>query len=119
MIKSENARLNGWVYITIEGRDLGSWVSTAQEAVAAAVSLPPGYTIDWAGQYQYLVRAGERLSWIIPLTLAIILLLLYLSFRNIVQALMVMVAVPFVITSYSIHYTKLYEPTASCAPSRD
>jgi Cu(I)/Ag(I) efflux system membrane protein CusA/SilA len=94
VIKSENARLNGWVYITIGGRDLGSWVSTAQQAVAAAVSLPPGYTINWAGQYQYLVRAAERLAWIIPLTLAIILLLLYLSFRNIVQALMVMVAVP-------------------------
>jgi Cu(I)/Ag(I) efflux system membrane protein CusA/SilA len=94
VIKSENARLNGWIYITIGGRDLGSWVSTAQQAVAAAVSLPPGYTINWAGQYQYLVRAAERLAWIIPLTLAIILLLLYLSFRNIVQALMVMVAVP-------------------------
>jgi Cu(I)/Ag(I) efflux system membrane protein CusA/SilA len=94
VIKSENARLNGWVYVTLAGRDLGSWVSTAQQAVATAISLPPGYTISWSGQYQYLMRASERLAWIIPLTLAIILLLLYLSFRNAIQALMVMVAVP-------------------------
>jgi len=94
MIKSENARLNGWIYVTIEGRDLGSWVKAAQQTVAAALSLPPGYTVSWSGQYEYLLRATERLGWIIPLTLAIILLLLYLSFRNAVQALMVMVAVP-------------------------
>jgi Cu(I)/Ag(I) efflux system membrane protein CusA/SilA len=94
MIKSENARLNGWVYVTIDGRDLGSYVSAAQQAVDEAVSLPVGYTIAWSGQYEYLMRASERLAYIIPLTLAIILLLLYLSFRNIVQALMVMVAVP-------------------------
>ena len=94
MIKSENARLNGWVYVTIDGRDLGSYVSAAQQAVNEAVSLPVGYTIAWSGQYEYLMRASERLAYIIPLTLAIILLLLYLSFRNIVQALMVMVAVP-------------------------
>jgi len=94
VIKSENARLNGWVYVTLAGRDLGSWVNTAQQAVATAISLPPGYTISWSGQYQYLMRASERLAWIIPLTLAIILLLLYLSFRNAIQALMVMVAVP-------------------------
>jgi Cu(I)/Ag(I) efflux system membrane protein CusA/SilA len=94
LLRSENARLNGWIYITIDGRDLGSWVSSARQAVADAVPLPPGYTLSWSGQYEYLLRAGERLAWIVPLTLAIILLLLYLSFRNVVQALMVMVAVP-------------------------
>lgn len=83
-----------WVHVTIEGRDLGSYVNAAQQAVDEAVALPAGYTISWSGQYEYLLRASERLAYIIPLTLAIILLLLYLSFRNVVQALMVMVAVP-------------------------
>jgi Cu(I)/Ag(I) efflux system membrane protein CusA/SilA len=94
VMKSENARLNGWVYVTLEESDLGSYVRTAQRAVEQAVALPPGYTITWSGQYEYLLRASERLAYIIPLTLAIILVLLYLSFRSVAQALMVMVAVP-------------------------
>jgi len=94
VIKSENARLNGWVYINIADRDLGSWVAEAQHAVSEQVTLPPGYTLTWSGQYEYLQRAQARLAWIIPLTLAIILLLIYLSFRNLVQALLIMLAVP-------------------------
>ncbi|RJQ48512.1 MAG: efflux RND transporter permease subunit [Gammaproteobacteria bacterium] len=94
MIKSENARLSGWVYAYIEGRDLGSYVQDAKRALQDELKLPPGYTLTWAGQYQYLERARERLQYVIPVTLAIILLLLYLSFRNFTQACMVLGAVP-------------------------
>lgn len=94
MIRSEDARLTGRVFATISGRDLGSYIDDAQKAVAEGVRLPPGYTLTWAGQYEYMQRAEERLAWIVPLTLVIILLLLYLSFRNVIQALMVLAAVP-------------------------
>jgi Cu(I)/Ag(I) efflux system membrane protein CusA/SilA len=94
MIKSEDARLNGWVYVDITGRDLGSYVADAQHVVAQHVKLPPGYSIGWSGQYQYLTRASERLRYIVPLTLVLILLLLYLNFRNMTEALMVMGALP-------------------------
>ncbi len=93
-IKSEDARLNGWVYVDIKGRDLGSYVADAQRVVAGHVKLPPGYTISWAGQYQYLQRASERLSYIVPLTLTLIFFLLYLNFRNMTEALIVMGALP-------------------------
>ena len=94
MIRSEDARLNGRVYVTIGDFDLGSYIAAARQAVSAQVKLPPGYTLTWAGQYEYMLRAGQRLTQIVPFTLAIILVLLYLSFRNFTQALMVMAAVP-------------------------
>jgi len=94
MIRSEDARLNGRVYVTIKDRDLGSYIADARQAVTEKVELPPGYTLTWAGQYEYMQRAAQRLSQIIPFTLVIILVLLYLSFRNFTQALMVMAAVP-------------------------
>ena len=94
MLKSENARLSGWIYVQIEGRDLGSYVSDAKQRVGDQVKLPAGYTLAWSGQYEYLERAKQRLQYVIPFTLAIILLLLYLSFRNLTQSLMVMGAVP-------------------------
>jgi len=94
LIKSENARINGWVYITTDGRDMGSYVKDAKQALQDQLSLPAGYTLSWAGQYQYLERAQQRLSYIIPVTLFIILILLYLSFRSLSESLMVMLAVP-------------------------
>jgi Cu(I)/Ag(I) efflux system membrane protein CusA/SilA len=94
MIKSEDARLNGWVYVDIAGRDLGSYVADAQRVVAGHVKLPPGYSLSWAGQYQYMQRASERLAYIVPLTLIMILLLLYLNFRNLTESLIVMGALP-------------------------
>jgi len=94
MIKSEDARLNDWVYVDIQGRDLGSYVADAQRVVANHVKLPPGYSIGWSGQYQYLTRAAERLHYIVPLTLVLIFLLLYLNFRNMTEALIVMGALP-------------------------
>jgi len=94
-IKSENARLNGWTLIDIKGRDLGSYVKDAQRVVAEQVDVPPGYSISWSGQYEYMKRAEERLTIVVPLTLAIIMLLLYLNFRNIVEVLIIMGTVPF------------------------
>lgn len=93
-IKSENARPNGWTYVDIDGRDLGSYVVEAQQVVAAQVDLPPGYSINWSGQYEYLLRAKERLTYVVPLTLAIIVVLLYLSFRRLAEVVMIMATLP-------------------------
>ncbi len=94
-IKSENARLNGWTLVDISGRDLGSYVEEAQKVVAEQLQLPAGYSIAWSGQYEYMVRAKERLSVVVPLTLAIIMLLLYINFRNVIEVLIIMGTLPF------------------------
>ncbi|VAW50359.1 Cobalt-zinc-cadmium resistance protein CzcA; Cation efflux system protein CusA [hydrothermal vent metagenome] len=94
MIKTENARLNGWIYIDIEGRDLGSYVKDAQQTVADQVNLPPGYSISWSGQYEFMVRAVERLTTVVPVTLVIIILLLYMNFRNITEVLIILGTLP-------------------------
>jgi Cu(I)/Ag(I) efflux system membrane protein CusA/SilA len=94
MIRSENARLSGWIYIDFRDRDIGSYVAAAQTAVAEKVKLPPGYTIVWSGQYEYLQRAMERLTVVVPFTLAIILLLLYLNFRNGMEVLIIVTTLP-------------------------
>ncbi|MBT8102368.1 MAG: efflux RND transporter permease subunit [Gammaproteobacteria bacterium] len=93
-IKSENARLNGWSYVDITGRDLGSYVAEAQRVVADRVELPAGYSLAWSGQYEYMVRAKEKLSVVGPLTLAIIVLLLYLSFRRFAEVAIIMGTLP-------------------------
>ncbi|MEZ5540468.1 MAG: efflux RND transporter permease subunit [Pseudomonadota bacterium] len=95
MLKSENARLNGWVFVDIRDQDLGNYVSTARRAVAAQVELPPGYSIAWSGQYEYLLRATQKLRHVIPLTLCIIFVLLYLAFRHAGEAILVMLSLPF------------------------
>jgi copper/silver efflux system protein len=95
MIKSENSRPAGYVYVDIRGRDLGSYVADAQAAVAAQVTLPPGYSIAWSGQFEYLERAAKRLAIVVPFTLAIILVLLYLTFRSIGAAALIMATLPF------------------------
>ncbi|MBE9515848.1 MAG: efflux RND transporter permease subunit [Proteobacteria bacterium] len=94
MIKSENARPNGWTFVDIQGRDLGSYVEEAQQVVLDKIKLPVGYSITWSGQYEYMVRAKERLSVVVPLTLAIIVLLLYLNFRNITEVVIIMGTLP-------------------------
>ncbi len=94
MIRSENARLSGWIYIDFTGRDIGSYVADAQRAVTEKVKLPPGYSIAWSGQFEYLQRATERLKLVIPLTLTIILLLLYLNFRNAMEVLIIIGTLP-------------------------
>jgi Cu(I)/Ag(I) efflux system membrane protein CusA/SilA len=95
LLKSENARLNGWTFVDIRGVDLSSYVRQAQQAVSAGVQLPPGYSITFSGQYEYLLRAQERLAQVIPLTLTIIFALLYLSFRRVGEAVLVMLSLPF------------------------
>ncbi len=94
MIKSENARLNGWIYIDIQDRDLGSYVDEAREVVAGQVKLPPGYSLNWSGQYEYMERAKEKLSTVIPVTLTIIILLLYLSFRRVTEVAIILATLP-------------------------
>jgi len=95
MLKSENARLNGWTFVDIRGVDLGSYVKNAQRVVSQQVKLPTGYSITWAGQYEYLIRANNKLLQVIPVTLIIIFLLLYLTFHRIEEVLMVIATVPF------------------------
>ncbi|MFP5350568.1 MAG: efflux RND transporter permease subunit [Gammaproteobacteria bacterium] len=94
MIRSENARLSGWTYIDFAGRDIGSYIADAQRAVAEQVTLPPGYALAWSGQYEYLQRALGKLAVVIPFTLAIILLLLYLNFRNGMEVLIIVSTLP-------------------------
>ena len=95
MIKSENARINGWVFVDTEDRDLGSYVNEARSIVAESVDLPPGYSISWAGQYEYMLRAMERLKIVVPITLIIIFVLLYLNFKRITDVFLIMGFLPF------------------------
>ncbi|MEI6895585.1 MAG: efflux RND transporter permease subunit [Colwellia sp.] len=93
-IKSENARLNGWVFIDIEGVDVGTYVENAQKVVSDTLKLPAGYSIAWAGQYEYMQRAKAKLMYVVPLTLFIIVILLYLNFRNVIEVAMIMGTLP-------------------------
>jgi Cu(I)/Ag(I) efflux system membrane protein CusA/SilA len=95
MLRSENARLSGWVYVDVRGRDLRSVVRDMQSAVAKEVAMPAGYAISWSGQFEYLERATQRMKVVVPATLAVIFVLLYLLFRNATDAVLVMAAVPF------------------------
>jgi Cu(I)/Ag(I) efflux system membrane protein CusA/SilA len=94
-IKSENARLNGWTLVDIEGVDVGSYVEKAQQVVADAIELPPGYSLSWSGQYEYMLRAKEKLTYVVPLTLAIIIVLLYMNFRRFADVAIIMGTLPF------------------------
>lgn len=95
MLRSENARLSGWVYVDVRGRDLRSAVNDMQAAVGKVVQMPAGYAVSWSGQFEYLERATERLKLVVPVTLAVIFVLLYVLFRSFVDAALVMAAVPF------------------------
>jgi len=95
MLRSENARLSGWVYVDIRGRDLRSAVKDMQRAVADQVKLAPGYSVSWSGQFEFLERATARLKVVVPFTLAIIFVLLYLTFRRFDEAGLIMLTLPF------------------------
>ncbi|MGB5132201.1 MAG: efflux RND transporter permease subunit [Steroidobacteraceae bacterium] len=95
MIRSENARPSGWVYVDMHDRDLGSFVDDASEAVSKQVSLPPGYRLQWSGQYEYWERSIEKLKVIVPATLAVIVLLLYLNFRRFGDVALILGSLPF------------------------
>lgn len=94
MIKSENARPTGWVFIDISGRDVGGYVESAQALLEQQLELPAGYSLTWSGQYEYIQRAKARLKVVVPLTVLVIALLLYLAFRNMIDALIVMGTLP-------------------------
>ncbi|WDI31953.1 efflux RND transporter permease subunit [Hyphococcus flavus] len=95
IIRSENARLNGWIYVDIAGRDIGSYVEEARNVVAENVDLPAGYSISWSGQYEYMQRAKERFAYVGPGMLLIIMLLLFLNFRNVADVLIILGTLPF------------------------
>ncbi|MGR6800164.1 efflux RND transporter permease subunit (plasmid) [Sphaerotilus sulfidivorans] len=95
MLRSENARLSGWVYVDIRGRDLRSAVQEMQRVVAAKVVLPAGYAVSWSGQFEFLERATARLQVVVPFTLLIIFVLLYLTFKRFDEALLIMATLPF------------------------
>ncbi len=93
-IKTENARLNAWVLIDLDGIDVGSWVARAKIELAARLELPPGYSISWSGEFEYMERAAKRLQIVVPITIGIIFLLLYMNFRRVSNTLIVMLTVP-------------------------
>jgi Cu(I)/Ag(I) efflux system membrane protein CusA/SilA len=95
MLRSENARLSGWVYVDLRGRDLKSAVDEMRALVAREIALPAGYSLAWSGQFEYLQRASAKLRIVIPVTLAVIFLLLYLTFRRFDEALVIMAMLPF------------------------
>jgi copper/silver efflux system protein len=95
MLKSENARLSGWVYVDIRGRDLQSAVTEMQQIVARNVKLTPGYSLSWSGQFEYLERAKAKMKVVVPFTLLIIFVLLYLTFKRFDEALLIMATLPF------------------------
>jgi Cu(I)/Ag(I) efflux system membrane protein CusA/SilA len=109
MLKSENGRLNGWTFVDIRDVDLGSYIEQARQAVRNQVELPQGYSISWSGQYEYMLRAQERLIQVVPLTLLIIFVLLYLAFRHAGEAVLVMASLPFALVGgfwliFLLHY---------------
>ncbi|MFQ5466144.1 MAG: efflux RND transporter permease subunit, partial [Thermodesulfobacteriota bacterium] len=94
-IKSENARLNAWIYVDLRGVDVGTYVANAREVLSREISMPPGYSLTWSGQYEYMQRAKERLKIVVPLTLVIIFLLLFFNFKSVVESMIVMLSLPF------------------------
>ncbi len=109
MIRSENARPNGWIYVDITGRDIGSYVAEARARVDREIKLPTGYSVTWSGQYEYMERAMARLKLVLPLTLTLIFVLLFLTFRTFWQPLLIMATLPFALIGgywllYLLHF---------------
>jgi Cu(I)/Ag(I) efflux system membrane protein CusA/SilA len=94
VIRTENARLNGWIYVDVSSEDIGGYVSAAQREVAEKVDLPPGYSLSWSGQYEYMQRAAAKLRVVVPAAIGIIVLLLFMNFRNLVSVLIIMGTLP-------------------------
>lgn len=95
MIKSENARPNVWVYVDIQDRDLGSFVKDAKATLDKELQLPAGYSLTWSGQFEYFERASKRLSYVVPMTLGIIFIMLFLAFKRITPAILILGSLPF------------------------
>ncbi len=97
VIKSENARMSAWIYVDIEDIDVATYVKNARSVVGQTIDLPAGYSMVWSGQYEYMERANKRLAVVVPVTLLIIFVLLYLNFKNVRESLIVMLTLPFAI----------------------
>ncbi|VAX31344.1 Cobalt-zinc-cadmium resistance protein CzcA; Cation efflux system protein CusA [hydrothermal vent metagenome] len=97
VIKSENSRMSAWIYVDLAGIDIATYVKNAKKIIARDVDLPSGYNIVWSGQYEYMERANKRLAVVVPITLLVIFLLLYFNFRNVSEAIIVMLSLPFAI----------------------
>jgi copper/silver efflux system protein len=95
MIRTENAQLVNYIYVDMHDRDIGGYVADAQRALAQKVQIPPGYRLEWSGQFEYLERAKAKLAIVVPITLVIIFVLLYLNFGRLTETLIVMLSVPF------------------------
>jgi len=95
MYRDENGMLSGYVYVDVAGRDIGSYVNEAKQVVSRGLTLPPGYTISWSGQYESMARVRQRLALVLPLTLFLVLMLLYLNTRSVVKTAIIVLAVPF------------------------
>ncbi|NOZ75052.1 MAG: efflux RND transporter permease subunit [FCB group bacterium] len=95
VIKSENARMTGWIYVDLTGIDVGTYVKRAKKVVEEEVKIPAGYSLVWSGQYEYMERANKRLRLVVPVTLVIIFLLLYFNFKNVPESVIVMLSLPF------------------------
>ncbi len=95
MIRNENGTKAGFVFVDSAGTDLGSYVERAKKLIGEQVQLPPGYFLEWGGQFEYLLKAGETLKLIIPLTFVLIFLLIYMEFRNVTETLIVLLSIPF------------------------
>jgi Cu(I)/Ag(I) efflux system membrane protein CusA/SilA len=95
MVKSENARPSAWVYVDVRDRDIVGFVKEAREKVASTVTMPPGYSLVWSGQFEYAERASQRLKWIVPATIGVIFLLLFMAFGRAREALIVLLTLPF------------------------
>lgn len=98
MIKSENARPNVWVYVDIEGQDIGSWVNNAQKTLAQDLQLPAGYSLSWSGQFEFYQRAMQKLAWVVPAVIVIIFILLFMIFKRASSALLILGTIPFALT---------------------
>jgi len=116
MIKSEGARPNAWIYVDIATSDIGGFVRAAREVVNERVEIPPGYTVGWSGQFEYMERAEKRLRVVVPATLLIIFLLLYMHFRNVVEPLVVMISIPFgLVGGFWLLYLNSYNMSVAVA----
>ena len=94
MIKTENSRLNGWIYVDIKGSDIGSYVEQAKVRIAEDIQLPAGYSINWSGQYEYMQRVVDKLTTVLPATIAVIIILLFLNFRNLTEVAIILGTLP-------------------------
>jgi Cu(I)/Ag(I) efflux system membrane protein CusA/SilA len=95
MLRDENGMLNGYVYVDVAGRDIGGYVNEAKQLVSSSIKLPPGYSFQWSGQYEAMQRVREKLTVVLPLTIFLIVMLLYINTKSMTRTMIIILAVPF------------------------